>query len=192
METLQEQRKKASKPLLWIGIGSIIMAFAGMTSGYVVSRTTLLESGKWLVFELPTAFNYSTLAIIASSFTLWHGKRAISSGNSSMFKIYLWLTIILGIVFAVLQVRGWSELVNERVFFAGDSSNPAGSWVYVISLFHLAHLCGGIISLFYTTVRAHRGKYSQEDYHGVQLASIYWHFVDFLWVYLYIFLTLIR
>ena len=59
--------KKRSKPLLWIGIGSIIMAFAGLTSGYVVSRTTLVESGNWLVFELPTAFNYSTVVIIASS-----------------------------------------------------------------------------------------------------------------------------
>ena len=58
--------------------------------------------------------------------------------------------------------------------------------------FHLAHLGGGIISLLYTTVRAYGGKYSQEDYHGVQLASIYGHFVDLLWIYLFIFLTLIR
>ena len=192
METLAQQRRKASKPLLWIGIGSIIMAFAGLTSGYVVSRTTLVESGNWLVFELPTAFNYSTIAIIASSLTLWLGKKAISNGEEGRLRLFLWLTIVFGLVFAVLQVRGWGELINEQVFFTGPGSNPAGSWVYAISLFHLAHLGGGIISLLYTTVRAYGGKYSQEDYHGVQLASIYWHFVDLLWIYLFIFLTLIR
>tara|TARA_B100000900_G_C20590330_1_gene721332 strand:+ start:424 stop:1002 length:579 start_codon:yes stop_codon:yes gene_type:complete len=192
METLAEQRKKASKPLLWIGIGSIIMAFAGLTSGYVVSRTTLVESGNWLVFELPTAFKHSTLAIIGSSITLWLGKRAINSGNTWMLKTYLWLTILLGVVFVFLQVRGWVELINGQVFFTGPGSNPAGSWVYAISFFHLAHLGGGIISLLYTTLKAYGGKYSHEDHHGLQLASIYWHFVGLLWIYLFIFLTLIR
>ncbi len=110
METLAQQRRKASKPLLWIGIGSIIMAFAGLTSGYVVSRTTLVESGNWLVFELPTAFNYSTVAIIASSLTLWLGKKAISNGEEGRLRLFLWLTIVFGVVFAVLQVRGWGRI----------------------------------------------------------------------------------
>jgi len=192
METLAQQRRKASKPLLWIGIGSIIMAFAGLTSGYVVSRTTLVASGNWLVFDLPSSFNYSTAVILASSLTLWLGKKAISKGETARLKLFLWLTISLGIIFLLLQVKGWSEMRNEQVFFTGPGSNPAGSWVYAISLFHLAHLLGGIVSLVYTTLRAYSRKYTQEDYHGVQLASIYWHFVDLLWIYLFIFLTLIR
>ena len=192
METLAEQRRKASKPLLWIGIGSIIMAFAGLTSGYVVSRTTLVENSQWLVFELPSAFNYSTVAIVLSSLSLWLGKRAISQDDKIKLKLFLWVTVLFGACFAVLQVRGWSQLINDEVYFTGPGSNPAGSWVYAISLFHLAHLFGGILSLLYTLTRAYKDKYSMEDYHGVELTSIYWHFVDLLWIYLFIFLTLIR
>ena len=67
METLAQQRRKASKPLLWIGIGSIIMAFAGLTSGYVVSRTTLVANEQWITFALPSAFMYSTIVMLLSS-----------------------------------------------------------------------------------------------------------------------------
>jgi len=192
METLAQQRRKASKPLLWIGIGSIIMAFAGLTSGYVVSRTTLVENGQWLVFDLPAAFNYSTLAILGSSLSLWLGKRAIAQGNQTRLIALLGTTLFLAVVFSLLQVYGWQQLINSQVFFTGPGSNPAGSWVYAISLFHLVHLGGGVISLVYTMLRAVSGKYSKTDYHGITLTSIYWHFVDLLWIYLFLFLSLIR
>ena len=192
METLAQQRRKASKPLLWIGIGSIIMAFAGLTSGYVVSRTTLVENGQWLVFDLPAAFNYSTLAILGSSLALWLGKKAIAQGNQTRLIALLGTTLFLGVVFSVLQVYGWQQLIKNQIFFTGPGSNPAGSWVYAISLFHLFHLGGGIISLVYNILRAVSGKYSETDYHGITLTSIYWHFVDLLWIYLFLFLSLIR
>ena len=192
METLAQQRRRASKPLLWIGIGSIIMAFAGLTSGYVVSRTTLVANEQWLTFELPSAFINSTIAILLSSTVLWWAVSQIKKGNLGGLKLGLALTLLLGLAFAVLQVQGWKQLVNEEIYFAGAGSNPAGSWVYAISLFHLAHLAGGIIALLVTLFKSLRGAYSSEDYHGVTLLSIYWHFVDLLWVYLYVFLTLIR
>jgi cytochrome c oxidase subunit III len=192
METLAQQRKRASKPLLWIGIGSIIMAFAGLTSGYVVSRTTLVANEQWLTFELPSAFISSTIAILLSSTVLWWGVSQIKKGNTGALKSSLVVTLILGAVFAVLQVQGWKQLIDEEIYFAGAGSNPAGSWVYAISVFHLAHLAGGVIALFVTLFKSLRGAYSADDYHGVTLLSIYWHFVDLLWVYLYVFLTLIR
>ena len=192
METLAQQRKRASKPLLWIGIGSIIMAFAGLTSGYVVSRTTLVANEQWLTFELPSAFISSTIAILLSSTVLWWGVSQIKKGNTGALKSSLVVTMILGAVFAVLQVQGWKQLIDEEIYFAGAGSNPAGSWVYAISVFHLAHLAGGVIALFVTLFKSLRGAYSADDYHGVTLLSIYWHFVDLLWVYLYVFLTLIR
>ncbi len=192
METLAQQRKRASKPLLWIGIGSIIMAFAGLTSGYVVSRTTLVANEQWLTFELPSAFISSTIAILLSSTVLWWGISQIKKGNVSALKVSLGITLVLGVVFAFLQVQGWKELIDEEIYFAGAGSNPAGSWVYAISVFHLLHLGGGIIALVITLFKSLRGAYSAEDFHGVSLLSIYWHFVDLLWVYLYVFLTLIR
>jgi len=192
METLAQQRRRASKPLLWIGIGSIIMAFAGLTSGYVVSRTTLVANEQWLTFELPSAFINSTIAILLSSTLLWWAVSQIKKGNLGGLKLGLALTLLFGLAFAFLQVHGWKQLVDEEIFFAGAGSNPAGSWVYAISLFHLAHLAGGVIALMVTLFKSLRGAYSAEDYHGVTLLSIYWHFVDLLWVYLYVFLTLIR
>lgn len=192
METLQQQRRRASKPLMWIGIGSIIMAFAGLTSGYVVSRTTLVQNEQWLTFSLPSSFMSSTVVILLSSTVLWWGVSQIKKGNVGNLKASLGLTLLLGLAFAFLQIHGWKQLVDENIFFAGKGSNPAGSWVYAISFFHLAHLGGGVIALIITLFKSLRGAYSQEDYHGVTLLSIYWHFVDLLWVYLYVFLTLIR
>ena len=168
------------------------MAFAGLTSGYVVSRTTLVANEQWLTFELPSAFISSTIAILLSSTVLWWGVSQIKKGNTGALKSSLVVTLILGAVFAVLQVQGWKQLIDEEIYFAGAGSNPAGSWVYAISVFHLAHLAGGVIALFVTLFKSLRGAYSADDYHGVTLLSIYWHFVDLLWVYLYVFLTLIR
>lgn len=101
-------------------------------------------------------------------------------------------TLLLGLLFSFLQVNGWRELTENQVFFTGPGSNPAGSWVYAISVFHLAHLSGGIIALIFTMSKSLKGKYSQEDYLGVSLLSIYWHFMGLLWVYLYVFLSVIR
>jgi len=192
METLQEQRKKASKPLLWIGIGSIIMAFAGMTSGYVLSRTTLKGQSEWIEFELPPAFFYSTIIILLSSLIFWWGKRTYSQGNLKVLTPTLAVVLLLGIVFLCLQTEAWRELMANDVFFAGSKSHPSGSWVYAIFIFHAAHLLGGIIALIRTLIRSLRGRYTGEDYHGVSLTAIYWHFVDLLWVYLYVFLSVMR
>ncbi|MEY2963181.1 MAG: hypothetical protein RL754_442 [Bacteroidota bacterium] len=192
METLKEQRRRASKPLMWIGLGSIVMAFAGLTSGYVVSRTTLVEASEWLTFTLPSAFVYSTIVLLASSLLMWWSKKRIAAGDVGQLKSGLTLVALLGVAFIAIQVVGWGQLVDENIFFAGAGSNPAGSWVYAISLFHIAHVVGGIIALIVTLIRAFLGRYSAEDYHGVALVAIYWHFVDLLWLYLYVFLSVIR
>lgn len=192
METLQEQRKKALKPLLWIGIGSIIMAFAGMTSGYVVSRTTLVDNQQWIEFSLPPAFVYSTVAILLSSAVFWWGKRSFRKGNTKVLTPTIAVVLMLGLVFLWLQGEAWRQLMAENIIFAGSESHPSGSWVYAIFIFHAAHVLGGIIALIRTLIRSLRGCYTPRDYHGVDLTAIYWHFVDLLWVYLYVFLSVMR
>lgn len=179
-------------PLMWLGIGSIIMAFAGLTSGYVVSRTTLVQAGNWLTFALPEAFKYSTALIVLSSLTFYMAKKSISDNKVSATWRFLLLTALIGVLFIVFQVAGWKELINENIFFAGAGSNPAGSWVYAISLFHIAHVVGGIVALLMVTIKAIRGQYSAENSHGIKLMGMYWHFVDLLWLYLYAFLSVIR
>jgi cytochrome c oxidase subunit 3 len=192
METLEQQRRRASKPLLWIGIGSIIMAFAGMTSGYVVSRTTLVANEQWMTFALPPAFMYSTIVIVLSSLVFWWGKRSYASGNSGVLRPVLSAVLILGLVFLYLQGQAWNQLMAESIFFAGAASHPSGSWVYALFLFHAAHVLGGIIALVVMLIRSLRGRYTVADHNGVELVAIYWHFVDLLWVYLYVFLSVIR
>jgi len=191
-ELLKEQRKGAAKPLLWVGIASMVMAFAGLTSGYVVSRSSLIEKERWLVFELPSYFYISSAVIILSSITVIWAVKAIKKGNSKNAATALWITLILGVLFAFFQVLGWQTLHDNGVFFTGKGSNVAGSWVYAITFFHLLHMIAGLISLFYTTKKSSKGLYSSTNTLGIELAATFWHFLDIVWIYLFIFLLFIR
>lgn len=191
-QLLKEQRRGAAKPMLWIAIASMIMAFAGLTSGYVVSRSALLGEGNWLEFALPKVFWYSTAALVLSSLTMHLALKAGKIGNKERSTQLLITTLLLGICFAYLQYLGWLSLYNEGIFFTGAGSNPAGSWVYAITFFHLLHLTAGLITLMVTTVKSSKGAYSQGNTLGLEMTSIFWHFLDILWIYLFLFLVFIR
>lgn len=189
---LKEQRRGAAKPMLWVGIASMIMAFAGLTSGYVVSRSKLVSDGNWLTFALPDVFYYSTAAIFLSSITMFLALRFAKNKAHSKSTLMLVITLLLGVVFALLQFVGWQNLHNSGVFFTGAGSNPAGSWVYAITFFHILHLVSGLVVLIVTTIKSSKGAYSQGDTLGIEMASIFWHFLDILWIYLFFFLLFIR
>jgi cytochrome c oxidase subunit 3 len=189
---LPEEKKKVAKPLLWIGMASIGMAFAGLTSGYVVSRSALLSTGEWMVFSLPSAFTWATATILASSITMYLATRAIGKGQVSKTTAMLVATLVLGILFTWFQVEGARQLIKNGIFFTGPESNTAGSWVYAIAFFHILHLLGGLITLIVTAWKSALGKYSATEKLGVELAAIYWHFLDVLWIYLFLFLVFIR
>jgi len=191
-ELLKEQRRGAAKPLLWIGIASMVMAFAGLTSGYIVSRSALLERENWLEFALPSYFYFSTAVIILSSVTMFWALKNAKLGNKSVLVLSLTVTLFLGIAFGILQVLGWVKLTESGVFFTGEGSNPAGSWVYAITFFHLLHLIGGLITLLVTLIKANMGKYTVGNTLGVELAAIFWHFLDLVWICLFMFLLFIR
>ncbi|NVK05279.1 MAG: cytochrome c oxidase subunit 3 [Flavobacteriia bacterium] len=191
-EALREQRKRAAKPMLWIGIASMAMMFAGLTSGYIVQRSTLVESNSWFSFQIPTIFIYSTIVMVVSSAVMMMAVRAARSGNFSRVNIMLFLTLVLGALFAIFQVTGWSELIDSKIFFTGAGSEPSGSWFYVITLFHLLHVGAGLIVLLVTIIKNAMKKYTQEDYQGIEMAAIFWHFVDILWILLFLFLAIIR
>lgn len=189
---LKEQRRGAAKPMLWIGMASMVMAFAGLTSGYVVSRSKLIEDGNWLSFALPNVFYYSTAAIVISSITMFLALKFAAKKNQKVSTALLVVTLLLGTTFAFLQYVGWQDLHNSGIFFTGAGSNPAGSWVYAITFFHILHLVSGLIMLLITTIKSSLGAYSQGDTLGLEMASIFWHFLDFLWIYLFVFLLFIR
>jgi cytochrome c oxidase subunit 3 len=187
-EEIRLAKRKAAKPLLWIGIVSIVMLFAGLTSAYVVRA----QNGNWQVFELPPILIISTAIIVTSSLTMLLAQRAIKKDNTKLTSIALFLTLVLGLSFFYTQVQGWKELSQQGIYFAGKYSNASGSFLIIIAFLHLAHMTGGIIALFVSLTKSLLKKYSASDTLGIELTAIYWHFLDILWVYLFLFLYFYR
>lgn len=181
-------QKKSAKPLLWIGIVSIVMLFAGLTSAYVVRA----DNGNWLVFQLPPISIISTAVIIASSLTMFIAQLSIKRDKQAIASIFLFITFVLGIVFTYTQYAGWKELTAQGIYFLGKYSNASGSFLYLIAVMHLLHLFGGLIALLITLTKSLRKRYNSQDYLGIELAAIYWHFLDALWIYLFLFLYFFR
>jgi cytochrome c oxidase subunit 3 len=173
------------KILLWISMASMVMIFAGLTSAYLVRQA----EGNWTVFSLPVAFYVSTGLIVLSSFSMHYALQSVKKGNTEHLLYGLLVTLGLGLGFCFTQFLGWAKLVEMGIFFTG---NPSGSFLYVITALHVAHLIGGIISLIVVIVRTLQSRYSEQNYLPISLISIYWHFLDVLWVYLFVFLVLIR
>jgi cytochrome c oxidase subunit III len=178
-------KAKVARSLLWIAIGSMVMLFAGLTSAYVVRH----GAGNWVVFELPQMFYYSTAIILVSSVTINWALTSAKRNDQQKIKTALGITLLLGFGFGISQFMAWSALVNNGVFLVG---NPAGSFVYILSGAHLAHVTGGLIYLLIIYFRSTKNVYNADNLLGIQLCSIYWHFLDVLWIYLFLFLLFIR
>jgi cytochrome c oxidase subunit 3 len=181
-------RAKVAKPMLWLGMGSMVMLFAGLSSAYVVSH----ESAKWLRFELPQLFYISTAVIILSSVTMNSAVMAAKKNDFQAIKRYVLITLLLGIAFIVCQFQAWAYLVSQGIYFTGKTHNASGSYLYMLTFMHMLHLVGGIISLMVVWVKAVGKKYHAENLLGIQLSAIFWHFLDVLWIYLFLFLLFIR
>ena len=170
---------------LWVGCASILMLFAAWTSAYIVRKA----SGNWLEFRLPDIFIFSTIVILLSSVSLHASYNAFKKGKEQMYKLLLVLTTILGLTFLVLQYEGWQALALIGVEL---TTNPSGSFVYVISGAHAAHILGGVAALIIAMIHAFSLPYKVTPARKLrfELTLTYWHFVDFLWVYLLLFFTL--
>ena len=185
--TLEEEharKGKTYKLLLWFGMISICMIFAGLTSAYVVSKSR----PDWLTdFVLPSAFVASTVAMLVSSLTFYLALQATKKDNRSAATTFLLLTLALGIAFIVLQFRGFGQVIENGYFFTGSESNVTTSFLYISVLVHIAHLLGGIISLLIVIYNHYKQKYNSTQTLGFELSAMYWHFMDFIWVYLFLF-----
>lgn len=183
----EEKRKKVMKPLLWFGMASIVMLFAGFTSAVIVRK----GDGLWIQYEMPNMFLVSSIiAVISSVFmilVLFFAKK----NNQKMIKTFLWITLAAGVTFVYSQFAGYGQLVDNEIFLTGASSNPSGSFLYIISGLHLLHLAGGIIALLIVIFNAMKGRYNSENLLGLQVCSTYWHFMGFMWIYLYVFFRMI-
>lgn len=176
---------RSYKLILLFAMVSMTMMFAGLTSAYVVSQSR----ADWLKdFELPSGFYFSTIAILGCSVTFHLAKKAIQQGNQSRTTSFLLATLALGIGFIVLQFVGFGQIVENGHYFTGNASSITTTFLYVIVVVHLIHLAGGMISLLVIIYNHFKQKYNSTQTLGIELGAMYWHFLDFLWVYLFLFL----
>jgi cytochrome c oxidase subunit III len=146
--------------------------------------------GNWLEFDLPNIMLINTVIIALSSVTMQLAHNAAAADNIAKLRFMLYLTFGLGVAFLIGQWNGWADLVNNNVFFGGVSSNPSGSFMYVLTGVHGFHLITGLIYLAVVIGSSLRYKVHSKNLLRIQLCTIYWHFLGGLWLYLYLFLRL--
>jgi cytochrome c oxidase subunit 3 len=187
MSTDIQIEKKKIHPyqfFLWGGLGSIVMMFAGLTSAYIVKKS----QANWLQFDLPNIFMVSTAVILISSFTIQMAVKKCKEQNENQYRGFLAVTAILGALFIILQIQGFMTLEVNGIALTGARSNSAGSFLFVITGLHLLHVAGGVLALIWISLKAFSAKNDIKNDLPVKLISNYWHFVDILWVYLFVFL----
>tara|TARA_B100000886_G_scaffold98849_1_gene65617 strand:+ start:1218 stop:1793 length:576 start_codon:yes stop_codon:yes gene_type:complete len=181
---LELNRKRAKKMMLLFALLSITMTFAGLTSAYLVSK----GRPDWLIdFQLPNLFFYSTFIIILSSFTIQVSYYYLKT-NQSKNKVITWLltTFLLGVIFCFLQFYSFKSLIEMGYFFAGAQSTITTSFIYVLTFLHGLHLLAGLIVLTVLIHNTIKNKYMVNKL-GFELGTYFWHFLDILWVYLFLF-----
>jgi cytochrome c oxidase subunit 3 len=177
-----DQNKKIHphKFTLWVGIGSIVMMFAGLTSAYIVKR----EQPGWTNFTTPIAFYYSTAIMLISSGTIFLAGKSFRERRMIRYQKLVAATALLGMVFILLQYLGFRHLWVTGTTLHGSG---AGQFLFVIAGLHALHVFGGVIALFTLWLRARNTRVRSYNAVPVDVVSTYWHFVDLLWIYLLIF-----
>ncbi len=170
---------------MWLFLGSVVMLFAALTSGYIVRRA----EGNWLYFELPALFYYNTVLIVVSSITMQLAYWAAKKDSLNLVKVFVFITTILGILFVIGQILGWGDMANRGVYFVG---NPSGSFVIALTLVHVVHLVSAVIFLLIVLISVFKYEVHSKSLFQMEMCTTYWHFLGGLWLYLFVFLLLYR
>lgn len=181
---------------VWVAVAAISMFFAAFTSSMIVRQGVTPD---WLHFSLPRVMYVSTLVLLASSVTLDQARRrfmvlpdapggSITASKAMVAKGMYWMYVTgaLGILFVLGQFLAWRNLRAQGLYIA---TNPSSSFFYVFTVLHAVHLLGGICGLLYVLARLRKTKGAASS-SGFGAFSIYWHFMDILWVYLMLLLVL--
>jgi cytochrome c oxidase subunit 3 len=182
LKGVADQNKKIHphKFILWVGIGSIIMMFAGLTSAYIVKR----QAPGWTSYTMPIVFYYSTGVLLVSSLTFFFATKSFIERHMILYRKLVLVTTILGLVFILLQWFGFRQLWKSGITLHGSG---AGQFLYIIAGLHAAHVLGGVIALITTYFRARNARIRSYNVVPVEVVGTYWYFVDLLWIYLFIF-----
>ncbi|WDF56292.1 cytochrome c oxidase subunit 3 [Mucilaginibacter sp. KACC 22063] len=190
MAQLQQEKERLNlapkKFNLWIFLFTSFMLFMAFTSGFIVY--TGMGKGHELNIQLPNLFIYSTAVILLSSATMFMATKAAKGLQFTKQRAFLWATMILGVIFFVLQVFAWGQLVDMRAFLINP--NASISFVYVMTGAHLLHIFAGLVLLINSLRKSYRSTPQVMNVYSMDISSIFWHFVDIIWIYLYVFLLL--
>jgi len=191
---LQQEYNNKMHPKMFamlLGMGSIVMMFAGLTSAYLVRKA----QGDWVDFIIPEVFTLSTAIIVLSSVTLQFAYVMQKKENSTIYRLLLAVSLVLGTAFLFLQLNGWQQLTDIGIRLTG---NPSGSFLYVISGMHALHIIGGLLFMLIFFIKSFFKKDAVKNlietinpnrFLGMKILLVYWHFVGALWLYLFIFFT---
>jgi cytochrome c oxidase subunit 3 len=180
------QNFKARKFLMWLFIISSFMMFAALTSGFIVYTEGNAERG--IKVLLPKAFMYSSIIILVSSLTMHMAYLSAQKLQFDKQKIYIVVTILLALAFFYSQYSAWQVLYESGAYFV--NYNASQSFIYVFSGAHLLHIIAGIFMLIYALTGKIRNIPQVRNIFRMEVTSIFWHFIDILWIYLYVFLLL--
>jgi cytochrome c oxidase subunit 3 len=190
--TQQEKRARSKKMMLWFGMGSLIMSFAGLISAFIVSGKQRLNKD-WLIdYELPDAFLISLVFILVSSLTFILAKVSLKQGHQKITMSWLLITLTLGILFIFSQLEGFKQIIETGYNFTGPTSNITMTYIYVIAVVHIGHVIAGLICIIVVIYNHFKQKYNANNMLGLELAANFWHFVDILWLVLFLFLYFFR
>ncbi len=171
---------------VWTAIGSILMLFVALTSAYIVRSAS---SNDWKPIAMPRVLWLSTALILISSITIEISRRSLKRDNNRAYSRWLINTVMLGTGFVVSQLFAWRQLARQGVYMA---SNPYNSFFYLFTAAHGLHLLGGISALMYLLLRTTKKratiKGELKRIGAADAATIYWHFMDALWVGLFVLL----
>ncbi|WP_199118273.1 cytochrome c oxidase subunit 3 [Pedobacter sp. ASV28] len=176
---------KPKKFVVWLFVVSSTIMFGGWTSYYLVFSAS---KGKGHGLVLPDAFIYSTIVLVLSSVFLFLAAKSLKRGDRKQQQVFLWITFVLGLVFGFLQFQGWSGLYHTGAALVNN--NAAISMIYVVSGFHLLHIVAGLCLILNSLIGSYRNVSQEVATYRQDIASIFWHFIDILWIYLYVFLLL--
>jgi cytochrome c oxidase subunit 3 len=176
----------AKKFNMWIFIFTSFMFFAALTSGFIVYSG---GKGHGLDVIMPRAFMYSTAVLIISSVTLFIASRSAKQLQFDKQRRFLWLTFFLGIAFFLIQIYAWYVLTYKMgVYFSNP--NASRTFIYVFSGMHLLHVVAGLLLLLNTIMSTYKNIPQVKNLYKMEMTSIFWHFLDIIWIYLYVFLLL--
>jgi cytochrome c oxidase subunit 3 len=167
-----------------VGLGGILMFFMALVSAYIVRKG--IPNADWRPLTVPRILWLNTAILIASSFALVRARRCFRASDEQGFRHWWGVTTVLGVFFLIGQLIAWRQLAAAGLFL---STNPSSSFFYVFTASHGLHLLGGVLALSSIMFRpTHRLTRST----ATEVASMYWHFMDGLWVFLFLLFLLGR